>query len=869
MSKAVMGRAPLQVSNGNDSASLIRVARKVAATIGTDFFHATARHLADALTANCVLVGEFVGGHVERCRSVAAWLDGKPVDLEFALAESVTAQVILGKPCLWRSDVQTRFPSDTLLKKIGAQACVGVPLMDSAHQPQGVLMALYRRPAQSLRGPKSMLEIFAERASAELSRKREDDALRESEQRYRAFIARNEDPMWRVEFDPPVPMGLPEQEQLDRIFQSGYVAECNDALARLVGMDKAEQLIGSTMAGVAPVSDAAFREATLVAIRAGHRLTTVETNPLDGHGYRRHMLRSQWGIVEEGKLERIWGSNRDITELRRVETALNASEQRMADLIEAMRMLVLMLDPDGTVASCNNYLYRLTGWNSCDLVGKDWLETMIPDDERSGVRAEFARGAANPDTPIRFESAILSRDGSHRRFSWDSTILRGSEGEAEVRAIIGRDITEFAALEEQFRQAQKLASIGKLAGGLAHDFNNLLTVISGYTTGLIEKMKPTDSAYKSLVEVRKASEKAAHLAHGLLTFSRRQALRPQAIQLNAIVEESRGMLRTVLGEHIHLVENLDRDAGRVRVDAGYFHQALINLAINARDAMPQGGTLTIATSNVKIDGPRHSFAGVPPGEYVEVTVADNGTGMTDEVREHLFEPFFTTKEIGKGTGLGLSTVYGIVMQSGGHILVDSEVGRGSSFRIYLPRIPAEPGLAEIQEIGELPGGTETVLLVEERRDGRSTAATVLTHLGYTVLNAESPARAIELCREQTRAIHLLLANVDTPELRADELAELVKTFRSGIKILYVSRRRRFDSAPRREQTGNRFSAETVYATGACRESAGDAGWGVSDFKNVPGAPTVAAAGDITSKSNADELPDLIWLWNEGLHLRHF
>jgi two-component system, cell cycle sensor histidine kinase and response regulator CckA len=786
MSKAVMGRAPLQVSNGNDSASLIRVARKVAATIGTDFFHATAKHLADALKANCVLVGEFVGGHVERCRSVAAWLDGEPVDLEFALAESATAQVVIGKPCLWRSDVQTRFPSDTLLKRIGAQACVGVPLMDGAQQPQGVLMALYRRPAKSLRGPKIMLEIFAERASAELSRKREDNALRESEQRYRAFIARNDDPMWRVEFDPPVPTEIPEQEQLDRIFQSGYVAECNDALARLVGKDKAEQLIGSTLNGIAPVSDPAVRESTLAAIRAGHRLTTVETNRLDGQGNRRHMLRSQWGIVEDGKLERIWGSNRDITELKRIETALSASEQRMADLIEAMRMLVLMLDPDGTVTFCNNYLYRLTGWNSCDLVGKDWLETMIPDDERSRVRAEFARGAANPDAPIRFESAILSRDGSHRRFSWDSTILRGSEGEAEVRAIIGRDITEFAALEEQFRQAQKLASIGKLAGGLAHDFNNLLTVISGYTTGLIEKMKPTDSAYKSLVEVRKASEKAAHLAHGLLTFSRRQALRPQAIQLNAIVEESRGMLRTVLGEHIHLVENLDRDAGRVRVDAGYFHQALINLAINARDAMPQGGTLTIATSNVKIDGPRHSFAGVPPGEYVEVTVADNGTGMTDEVREHLFEPFFTTKEIGKGTGLGLSTVYGIVMQSGGHILVDSEVGRGSSFKIYLPRIPAELGLAEIQEIGELPGGTETVLLVEERRDGRSTAATVLTHLGYTVLNAESPARAIELCREQTRAIHLLLANVDTPELRADELAELVKTFRSGIKILYVS-----------------------------------------------------------------------------------
>lgn len=205
MSNAGSGRAPLQLSSGAESDSLMRVARKVAATIGTDFFQATARHLATALTANCVLIGEFVGGHVERCRSVAAWMDGAPAELEFALAESAVAQVVLGKPCLWRSDVQTRFPSDTLLKEIGAQACAGVPLMDEAHEPLGILMALYRRPAQSLRTTKSMLEIFAERASAELRRKREDDALRKSEQRYRAFVARNDDAMWRIEFDPPVP----------------------------------------------------------------------------------------------------------------------------------------------------------------------------------------------------------------------------------------------------------------------------------------------------------------------------------------------------------------------------------------------------------------------------------------------------------------------------------------------------------------------------------------------------------------------------------------------------------------------------------------------------------------------------------------
>jgi two-component system cell cycle sensor histidine kinase/response regulator CckA len=784
MSKAGQGRSILRHSDGSAAERVMQISRKVAATIGTDFFRAMAKHLADALDANCVLVGEFNGGYEERCRSVAAWLDGEPAELEFPLAESAIAQVVLGKPCLWRSDVQTRFPSDTLLKQTKAQACIAVPLTDDNHQPQGVLMALYRLPAQSLRAPKAMLEIFAERASAELTRKREDDALRKSEQRYRAFIARNADAMWRVEFDPPVPTNLPEQEQFERIYESGFLAECNDSTARLLGLEKAEQLIGSKVSAIAPVTDPTAREATMVAIRSGYRLTTVETSPRDGHGNRRHMLRSQWGIVEDGKLERMWGSNRDITELRRVETALSASEQRMADLIESMRMLVLMLDAKGAVSFCNNYLSRLTGWDSRDLLGKDWLETMVPAEERGRIQTDFARGALHPETPIHFESTVLSPDGRRRRFSWDSTILRGPDGGNEGRAIIGRDITEFATLEEQFRQAQKLASIGKMAGGLAHDFNNLLTVISGYTSTLLARLNPADTTYRSLIEVRKAAEKAAHLAHGLLTFSRRQALRPQVVQLNAIVEDAVSMLRTLLGQHVHLVTNLDRYACLVRIDAGYFHQALVNLAINARDAMPNGGTLTIATANVKIDGPQLSAGAVPPGDYVEVTVMDNGTGMTDEVRHHLFEPFFTTKEIGKGTGLGLSTVYGIVMQSGGHILVDSEVGRGTTFRIYLPSFSPEPAAAEISEIRELPGGTETILLAQSEE--RSMVASVLEHLGYVVLNADSPARAIELCRDQVRKIDLLIVNLDTLELRGDELAELVKTFRPGIKILYIS-----------------------------------------------------------------------------------
>jgi len=665
--------------------SLLEISRKVSATIGTDFFYAVAKHLAEALAADCVMVAEFTGGQMERCRSVGAWCDGARANFEYELAGSATAQIALGKPCQWRSQAKNRFPSDTLLSTIGAEACVGVPLSAGGTQVLGALMALYRRPATSLQLPKAMLEIFAERAAVELARRLEEERLRESEQRYRAFIAKNVDAMWRVEFEQPIPTNLPEEEQLDRIYKHGYVAECNDALARLVGLERWEQLVGARLSEIAPVDDPASRRATMVAIRSGYRLTTVETNPVDGQGKRRWMLRSQWGIVEDGHLERIWGAHRDITELRHVEMALDAAEQRMADLLESMRLLVVLLDPSGLIEFCNNYLYQLTGWSPADLIGKDWLATMIPDDEQSRVRAELDRCALALDQPVHFESTLLAKDGSRLQLAWDSTDLRSTDGRTAARAIIGRDVTEQKALEEQFRQAQKLAGIGRLAGGLAHDFNNLLTVILGYTTGLLDKLTPSDPVYVSLAEVQRASERGAELAHRLLTFSRRQVFRPQVIDLNRVVQEAEGLLRALAGKDVQLVTQLEAGLRMVRADPTHLHQILMNLASNARDAMPQGGTLTIATSNSDVAADHSRPAGIPPGEYVLLTVADTGTGMTEEVKSHLFEPFFTTKEASKGTGLGLATVYGIVQESVGHIRVDTEPGRGTIFRIFLPR----------------------------------------------------------------------------------------------------------------------------------------------------------------------------------------
>jgi two-component system, cell cycle sensor histidine kinase and response regulator CckA len=766
--------------------NVLQVARKVAATIGADFFRAMAKHLAEALAADCLIVGEFVGGREERCRTVAAWMDGARAEFDFALAGSATAGVVLGKPCLCRSNAQTRFPSDSLVEAVRAHACIGVPLADRAGHPIGVLMALFRQPVTSSQPAKLLLETFAQRASMELARKQEEQKLRESEERYRVFIARNTDGMWRVEFNLPIPTDLPEEEQLQRILQTGYIAECNDAMARILGREKAEQLIGCGVDEIAPVNDPSFRHASLVAIRSGYRFATMEMTPPDSHGNRRHMLRTQWGIVEDGRLERIWGCTRDITDARCVESALDASEQRMTDLLEAMHLLVVLLDPEGAVAFCNRYLYRLTGWTPGDLLGNDWLDQMVPPDEHSRVKSEFAVGALTPDQPLHFESTLLGHDRSRRHISWDSTILLGHDREAAARALIGKDVTEFKALEEQFRQAQKLAGIGRLAGGVAHDFNNFLTVILGYASGLLDKLDSSDPAYIGLSEIKKAAEKGANLSRSLLTFSRRQLLRPRVVSLNALVEDSQHMLATLLGATIELITKLEPDSGSVRLDAGYFHQVLLNLALNARDALPHGGMLTISTSPVGVSGPLASVTGIPPGDYVRLTISDSGVGMPPEVREHLFEPFFTTKKMGKGTGLGLSTVYGIVTQSGGHILVDTEVGRGTTFSIYLPRVAGEPVEQEVPEYRPMPQGTETLLLVEERDDVRTLAATVLKELGYNVLEAAGAARAIELSRRESGNIHLMLASVSIPILSVDSLVELVQRFHPHLKVLFIS-----------------------------------------------------------------------------------
>jgi two-component system, cell cycle sensor histidine kinase and response regulator CckA len=768
------------------SQRVFQIARKVSATIGAEFFQAIAKHLTRLLAADCVLIGEFVGRKMEGVRTLGAYMDGQSVSFEYEVAGSASATLVFGKPSQCRSEAQTRFPSDRLISAVRAQALLGLPLLDPQGRAIGLIMVLYRHTMVSFTVAREMLQFFSDRAAAELNRKREEDELRETDERYRAFIAKNADAMWRVEFEQPIDISLNVEDQIDKMYSYGYVAECNDATARLMGLQRAEQVIGSRLEQIAPKTDPDIREATLASIRNGYEFTTVELERQSGVGNWRHLLRSQWGIVEDGKLERIWGTTRDITELKHSEQALDASEQRMADLLETMQLAVLIEDPAGMITHCNRHFHQMTKWRMRDITGRPWVDLMVPPEERRKLRTIFEGARSRPEIPVHFEGTLLGPEGQRWQFDWDRTALRDSEGQIVAWANLGRDVTKHKALEGQLRQAQKLATIGKLTGALAHDFNHLLTVILGYSTRLLEDWDRLDpGSFSALDEIRKAATKGAELTNRLLAFGRQQALRPEVLNLNALIQDCEQMLQRLVGEQIVFNTALDHAAGLVRIDASSFHQVLMNLVVNARDAMPESGTLTIATSNKSVD--EGEVPAAPAGEYVLLTISDTGKGMTPEVRDHIFEPFFTTKDQGRGTGLGLSTVYGIVQQSGGNILVDSQPEKGSTFRIYLPRINGELKKEQSKQTASaMPAGSETILLVEDREDVRELTARTLEELGYTVLEAEDSASALKFLRDRGEHIDLLLTDVAMPGINGFELADLIRTYQSGIKVLFIS-----------------------------------------------------------------------------------
>src|SRR6266511_3732381 len=542
-------------------------------------------------------------------------------------------------------------------------------------------------------GPAVLPALDLRRARAEQARA--EEARRQGEERFRALIEHGADAVALIAPD-------------------GTLLFASHAIERLLGFAPAELVGHPGFERVHPDDVPRVHAALRDIIASPGTPAGLELRWRHKDGSWRHIDAVAVDRLAEPAVGAIVVNFRDVSERRKAEAALRESEERYRTLVEGVRDIIFALSPEGTIASLNPAFETITGWRREEWVRQPFERLVHPEDLPLALEllGRVVRGELRPASQFRVRTA----KGDFRVGEFSAT-PQLHEGRLVGILGIGRDVTERVQLEQQLRQAQKMEAVGRLAGGIAHDFNNILTAITGYSDLLLEDLAASDPRREDVQEVRKAADRAAGLTRQLLAFSRQQVLQPQVLDLNALVSELEKMLRRLLGEDVELAARLDPALGRVKADPGQLEQVVMNLAVNSRDAMPSGGKLTIETANVVLDEAfaRDHYPG-RPGLYVLLAVSDTGVGMSDETQAHLFEPFFTTKEKGKGTGLGLATVYGIVKQSGGFIWVYSEVGHGTAFKIYLPRVdqPAAAAAGGTAPAAPAARGTETVLLAEDK-----------------------------------------------------------------------------------------------------------------------------------------------------------
>jgi two-component system cell cycle sensor histidine kinase/response regulator CckA len=598
-------------------------------------------------------------------------------------------------------------------------------------------------------------------------RKRTDIALSESEIRYRHLFQANPHPMWVYNMDTLAFLAV------------------NDAAVEQYGFSK-DEFMSMTLRDIRPREDIPALIQSVEAAKLGTpRNMTWRHRKKDGTVIDVEVTGHQMEF--EGRPAEVVMVD-DITERKKAEAALEAAEEKYRSIFENAVEGIFQSSCTGHFISINPAMAQMLGYDTAAEMIADRTDIATQHYVDSNSRAELERALREDEIVVGFEAEVLCRDGSKIWTTESMRSVRDESGNLLFYEGSVSDITDRKQLEDQLRQSQKMEAVGTLAGGIAHDFNNLLTAINGYSDLTLKKMAADDPFRRNIEEVKSAGTRAADLTSQLLAFSRKQVLRPAVLNLNTVVSNIERMLCRIIRESIELRVVLDPDLGNIRADAGQIEQVIMNLAVNARDAMPRGGMLTIETKNVYLDEDyAGQHLGVSPGDFIRMTVTDTGEGMDAATRQHIFEPFFTTKAVGLGTGLGLSTVYGIVQQSGGNILVYTEVGHGTTFKIYLPCV--DESIERPRWTGDHGlkfSGTETILVVEDEDIVRSLVREILTDNGYKVLEAAGGDEALKICTSYTEPIHLLLTDVIMPRIGGSELKASVVRLLPDIKALFMS-----------------------------------------------------------------------------------
>jgi two-component system cell cycle sensor histidine kinase/response regulator CckA len=620
------------------------------------------------------------------------------------------------------------------------------------------------------------LAAVANQIAVGVERKRSEESLRQSNQTLHALIQTT--PLAMITLD-----------------QRCHVTMWNPAAEEMFGW-KASEVLGEPLPIVPPDQKEAF-----------DRSIHYEHQPDRATSHELHLCHKTGALLEvqlwtapvtdangaivgsTGLFVNVTESKRLLEQSRRAAEAVRQSEARKDAILRMSLDAIMTMDREGTILSFNPAAERIFGYLEKAAIGISVDHLLIPPvanpPHKDGPGTSMKSGMGFV-LDKRLEMPGVRADGS--AFPAELTITRIPLDGAPLFTGFVQDITDRKCLEEQLRQSQKMEAVGQLAAGVAHDFNNLLTIILGYSELILRKLPAGDPDREPTGQIRKAGERAAALTRQLLAFGRKQILSPVVLDLNSLVIETEKMLRRLIGADIELSTILQPGLGRVKVDSGQLEQVMMNLVVNARDAMPTGGRLTVQTHNTALtEAQVRHHADLPPGPYALLAVTDTGTGMAEETKMHIFEPFFTTKEVGKGTGLGLATVFGIIKQSGGFIEVDSALGSGSTFRIFLPQIgdAAQLKNADHGQV-KMPTGGETVLLVEDEDGVRELAQLILEASGYTVLSARDGGEALQVSHEYAKVIDLLFTDVVMPKMSGRQLSDLLVPYRPNMKVLFMS-----------------------------------------------------------------------------------